>query len=175
MINLARREHTRSGFTLIELLVVISVIGILAGMLLPSLSKAQQQAQSANCVGSLRQWGLAMMLYLDDWDDRIPLDTDSSGSDTPSWPTVGTSTSASAWYEVLPPYVKKLPVSAYSTDQTLFYKYGNIFHCPSVKWGSSPPIGGGRPQFSYAYNSKIIDGSHTLVRRRDLDNPPLEA
>ncbi len=56
----------KKGFTLIELLVVIAIIAILAAILLPLLTRAQQQAKMTNCLANLKQIGLAVQMYLQD-------------------------------------------------------------------------------------------------------------
>jgi type II secretory pathway pseudopilin PulG len=62
----------RCAFMLVELLVVIAIIAILAAMLLPALAKAREKARSTQCIGNLRQWGLAYGMYADDNDDYLP-------------------------------------------------------------------------------------------------------
>jgi prepilin-type N-terminal cleavage/methylation domain-containing protein len=66
----SRHSRRAAAFTLIELLVVIAIIAILAALLLPALTKARASAQGIACLGNLQQFGTALNMYADDFDDH---------------------------------------------------------------------------------------------------------
>jgi prepilin-type N-terminal cleavage/methylation domain-containing protein/prepilin-type processing-associated H-X9-DG protein len=66
------QKHRKRGFTLIELLVVIAIIAILAAILFPVFARARENARRASCQSNLKQIGLGIMQYTQDYDERLP-------------------------------------------------------------------------------------------------------
>jgi len=64
--------YRHKGFTLIELLVVIAIIALLMGILMPALSRARKQGRDVYCLNNLRQLGIALQMYAQEYDDFIP-------------------------------------------------------------------------------------------------------
>jgi len=83
------KPRSAHAFTLIELLVVIAIIAILAGLLMPALSKAKRSSYNAACTSNLRQMGIALAIYATDHDDTSPLIWERNWGDPPVPGAVG--------------------------------------------------------------------------------------
>ncbi len=66
------KNNKKSGFTLIELLVVIAIIAILAAILFPVFAQAREKARQTSCLSNMKQTGLGMMMYVQDYDEEFP-------------------------------------------------------------------------------------------------------
>jgi prepilin-type N-terminal cleavage/methylation domain-containing protein/prepilin-type processing-associated H-X9-DG protein len=99
-----RQGYSHRGFTLIELLIVIAIIAILASILFPVFARVRENARRASCQSNLKQIGLAVMQYTQDFDEIMPL-ADLDGA-------------APRWTDNLQPYLKSYQVFKCPSDDT---------------------------------------------------------
>lgn len=78
-----KEKKQSRGFTLIELLVVIAIIAILAAILFPVFARARENARRTSCLSNLKQMGLGMMMYVQDYDETYPYGYYTPASETP--------------------------------------------------------------------------------------------
>lgn len=113
----------RTEFTLVEMLVVIAVIAILSALLLPALGKARETARKSGCASNLKQVGLACMMYINDYNDRLPPTREPLGY---CWPVKLRDYSGKPGDMVLSTQALDEVVPRVMTPK-------GIFHCPSIK------------------------------------------
>ncbi len=116
----------RGGFSLIELLVVIAIIAILAAIIFPVYGRVREKARQTTCLSNLKQIGLAMQLYADDYDGVY-----TRGQ---FWPW----DSSRTWIHVTEPYVRNSQVFICPTADPQRFSYGyNIAY-----WGAGDLLDG---------------------------------
>jgi len=130
-----RLQRQLQGFTLIELLVVVAIISLLAAILFPVFARARENARRSSCMSNLKQIGLGMMMYAQDYDDHV-VRANIGLSVAQPFPSNPSHSSATwLWWHMLYPYVKNT----------------QVFVCPSsnTTWdGSYSPS----PYTPYGYN-----------------------
>jgi prepilin-type N-terminal cleavage/methylation domain-containing protein/prepilin-type processing-associated H-X9-DG protein len=103
---------SRHGFTLIELLVVIAIIAILAAILFPVFARAREKARQAACSSNVKQISLGILMYCQDYDEKMPIEF------------FGWSNVPPTWREIIAPYLKNIQIFQCPSESTWQYSYG---------------------------------------------------
>jgi len=106
------QKRTQNGFTLIELLVVIAIISILAAILFPVFARARENARRTSCLSNLKQIGLGVMMYVQDYDEKYPHINFANASVPPEdgWWYQDSSGRSWFWENSVMPYIKSSQV-----------------------------------------------------------------
>ena len=111
------RSMNARRFTILELLIVVGIIAALAGILLPALNSARRKARDMSCISNMKQIGIAINGYADDWESYTPLPEDPGDSPTPYY----------KWQDKLACYISSDFQVRWNGD----YVRLNIFRCHS--------------------------------------------
>jgi prepilin-type N-terminal cleavage/methylation domain-containing protein/prepilin-type processing-associated H-X9-DG protein len=146
-------EKNRLGFTLVEILVVISILAVLTGILLPVLARTRAAAKSTLCMNKLRQWGLALHCYMDEFDGSIPR---RGQGVQPTYIIERTED----WFNCLAPYAGEKPYEELAAEGCQPCPGDDsIFVCPRALCNTKPYF------FSYAMNMYLSPWIRPEVHR----------
>ena len=175
------QDRKKHGFTLIELLVVIAIISLLASMLLPSLGRAKEKAQTVTCINNLHQITIALFLYVGDNQDRYPLSQaheidPRTGRPNPN--VVKSTRQVLGGNDPAPP-LRACVLSARARPLWPYIRPSPVFRCPRDKGQSILPCLCSGKQVpsnyetigcSYTYNA----GGLTVLSGGGFRHPPLD-
>lgn len=133
----------RTGFTLIELLVVIAIIAILAAILFPVFARAREKARQSNCLSNVKQIGLGLLMYMQDYDETFVRTSD---ADMVGW--VATGNHYSVWYRAVGPYVKNQQLFVCPSDTS---RTSARWPSNSSSWNESTSAVAGSWHFPLSY------------------------
>lgn len=148
-------SRKNSAFTLIELLVVIAIIAILAAILFPVFAKVREKARQTSCTSNVKQLGLAVTQYIQDYDERY---TPSEVCDIPGYGLgVCTTNHAELWPQILQPYIK---------SQAVFQCPDDPNHTAVAPWANTNPTNGYVKPFhtSYLANWQLMYYSASMAQ-----------
>ena len=129
------RPSTHFAFTLVELLVVISIMAVLTTLTLPAIGGIRSAANRTTCLSNLRQIGMAVLTYADDYADLLPAEGHLGAP-----PDV-----SSAWFTRLPAYF----------DSPAIAPQGGVFQCPAWRYRPSGQFANALPK-SYKWNGRLL-------------------
>jgi prepilin-type N-terminal cleavage/methylation domain-containing protein/prepilin-type processing-associated H-X9-DG protein len=148
-------HKANNGFTLIELLVVIAIIAILASILFPVFARARENARRASCQSNLKQIGLGVMMYVQDYDEHYPLGRNSGAGFTPyGTEFIDPGGSVIYWPQFIYPYTKSM----------------QVFYCPSGR-----TVGDGNMRGNYMGNVLVVEDGLSGDAPRSLASFPSPA
>jgi prepilin-type N-terminal cleavage/methylation domain-containing protein/prepilin-type processing-associated H-X9-DG protein len=140
-MNQRKNKRQRGGFTLIELLVVIAIIAILTSILFPVFARARENARRTSCMSNLKQIGIGMMMYVQDYDGQyFGWSYGAPTSASCPAPSIGCSGYNSFWAPI--------GVSGVSWFMEPYIKSRQVFFCPSLS----------RTQVGYGFNHVMRGG-----------------
>jgi prepilin-type N-terminal cleavage/methylation domain-containing protein/prepilin-type processing-associated H-X9-DG protein len=147
-------RHQKTAFTLIELLVVIAIIAIIAAILFPVFAQVREKARQTTCLSNLKQIGLAVMAYAQDYDETFVM----ANYATPD------RTTNVLWMELLDPYVKSgIPPTLAGVEAT---RFKHVWYCPDLETTYPAGITPGNPARSYTANANLMPACGYLIMGR---------
>ncbi|NUQ69609.1 MAG: prepilin-type N-terminal cleavage/methylation domain-containing protein [Chthonomonadales bacterium] len=147
-------QHRRRGFTLIELLVVIAIIAILAAILFPVFAQAREKARGISCLSNLKQAGLAVLMYVQDYDETFPMSLAPFPGATPDY---AAATCITTFYDRVSPYQKNAQIMQCPSKPTAVDFPAGV---ASLAGMGIKPLCPSTPQIrylSYNFNYAVVD------------------